>query len=161
MGLIIRIVIVYVVLIAGLRLLGKRELSQLTPFELLMLMLVPEMLQQAMMGEDFSLTSGLVAVTTLFGLVYLNSFLSYKFRLVRAATEGSPTILVRYGKLVPDGLGRERVPADEVYSEMHHAGIERLEQVKWAILETDGQISFIPFEPVKPLLREPEPNSPS
>ena len=144
---VVRVTIIYVFLLMGLRALGKRELGQLSPFEVMTLLLIPEIVSQAIVGEDFSLTNALVGVSTLFCLVFLNSALSYRFKPVRRLTEGGPVILVHDGRFIDKAMDHERVSAGEIFSEMHKSGIDELSRVKWAILETDGKISIVSHEP--------------
>lgn len=144
---VLRIAVVYLFLLLGLRVLGKRELGQLSPFELVTLLLIPEIMSQALVREDFSLTNALVGVSTLFCIVFLNSVLSYRVKAVRSVMEGKPAVLVRNGELILQHMHHERVSADEVFSEMHKSGLEKLSQVKWAILEADGKISIISHQP--------------
>ena len=141
---VIRITVIYLVILVGLRLLGKRELSQLTPQELVTLMLIPEIVSQSMVGEDFSVTNGVIGVTTILSLVFLTSLLKQKSRRMEQLIEGKPSLLVAHGRLIDDTLNRERISPDEVFGEMHKSGLERLDQVKWAILETDGKVSIVP-----------------
>lgn len=141
---VIRIVIIYFVILVGLRFLGKRELSQMTPLELVTLMLIPEIVSQSMIGEDFSVTNGIIGITTIFSLVFLMSLLKQKSTFFDRLIEGTSTLLIERGKLIEENLNKERITAGEVFTEMHKSGLERLKQVKWAILETDGKISIIP-----------------
>jgi uncharacterized membrane protein YcaP (DUF421 family) len=144
---VLRIAFVYTLLLLGLRVLGKRELGQLSPFDFVTLMMIPEIVQQAMVREDFSLTNAVIAVCTLFCLIFTNAALSYRFKPVRRVMESRPVVLVHNGRLITRNLDRERVPADEILSEVHKSGIEDLSDVKWAILEPDGRIGIVSFEP--------------
>jgi uncharacterized membrane protein YcaP (DUF421 family) len=144
---VLRVGFVYAFILVLLRIMGKRELSQLSPLELVMLILIPELVAQALVREDFSMTNAVIAVTTLISLVFVTSMLVYRFRWFGALVEGKPSLLVEAGKPVPETMDRERIPADEIAAEMRRAGIERLEDVKWAILEPGGRISFIGYEP--------------
>lgn len=143
MDMVLRIALVYVVLMLGFRVLGKRELSQLSPFELVTLLIIPEIVAPSMTAGDHSMVGALVGVTTLWALAFLNSMLGYRSRLFRPVSESPPAVLVRHGRLVERNLHRERVRPDEVYSEMRLNGIEELAQVKWAILEPGGKVSFV------------------
>jgi uncharacterized membrane protein YcaP (DUF421 family) len=140
---VIRIAVIYLVILVGLRLLGKRELSQLTPLELVTLMLIPEIVSQSMIGEDFSVTNGVIGLTTIFSLVFLTSLLKQRVKAVERIIEGTPTLLAAHGELIEENLNKERITPDEVFGEMHKSGFEYLSQVKWAILETDGKISIV------------------
>lgn len=141
---VVRITTIYLVILVGLRLLGKRELSQLTPLELITLMLIPEIVSQSMIGEDFSITNGVIGITTIFSLVFVTSLLKQKVKAFERIVEGSPSVLVERGRFNKENLNKERITPDEVFSEMHKSGLEYLSQVKWAILETDGKISIVP-----------------
>ena len=140
---VIRVIFVYVFVWACFRVLGKRELSQMAPFELVMLLFVPQFFSRALTRQDYSMTNAITASTTLFSMVLLTSILSYKFGHFRRFMEARPTVLVKRGQIVAPALGEERIAPDEIYSAMHKAGIERLDQVQWAILEADGKIAII------------------
>jgi uncharacterized membrane protein YcaP (DUF421 family) len=147
MDTILRVVIIYFFLLVALRVIGKREFGQLGPFDLVVLLLIPEMLTDALSHGDPSLTNGLLGVTTLLTLVLLTSLVSYRFRRAGEIIEGEPTVLVQHGWLVASNLHRERVAPSEILNAMHESGLERMDQVKWAILGTDGRISIVPWEP--------------
>jgi uncharacterized membrane protein YcaP (DUF421 family) len=138
-----RVIFVYAFVWACLRTLGKRELSQLAPFELVMLLLIPQFFSRALTRQDYSMTNSVVAATTLFSIVFLTSIASFRFAGFRHFMQANPTVLVRQGQLLPPGLRRERITPDEIVSAMHKAGIERIEDVAWAILEPDGKIAII------------------
>lgn len=146
---VIRVAIVYVFILFGLRVMGKREFSQLSPAELVTLLLIPELVAQGLVREDFSLINGLVALSTLFSLVFLTSTLSFLSPSFSKALSGTPTVLVHDGELIVEHLNRERIPPSEIFGEMHKSGIESLSEIKWAILETDGKISIIPLDEQK------------
>lgn len=141
---VIRIASIYVFVMLGLRIIGKRELSQLAPRELVMLLLIPELFSQAALGEDFSLTNAMVACATLLLLVFWTSVATHLSPSLSRIVDAAPAVLVRHGRLVEQSLDRERVTADEVFAEMRHVGLTRLSQVEWAILEGDGKISIVP-----------------
>jgi uncharacterized membrane protein YcaP (DUF421 family) len=141
---VLRVALIYILLLAGLRVLGKREFGQLAPMELIALLLIPEIVSQALIGDDYSLTNALVAISTLFVLVFLNSLLTHMSRRFESVVESTPTVLAHDGRLVHDNLHRERITPSEIYSEMRKSGLERLEQVRWAVLEGDGKISIVP-----------------
>lgn len=143
MDMVVRVALVYAGLLLAFRFIGKRELSKLSPFELVTLLLVPEIVGPALTTNDHSLTGALLGVATLLCLAVGNSLLDYRSRLARRVTESEPTLLVHRGALVERNLHRERVRPDEIASEMRLSGIERLEQVRWAVLEPGGRISFV------------------
>ncbi len=130
-----------------LRLLGKRELAEMTPFEFVMLVAIGDLIQQAVTHNDFSLTgSGLAMATFAFWGLMLN-FLGNASRRAERLIEGQPTVIVRGGALLRRNMARNRLTENEVASEMRLAGIAHIENVAWAILETNGKISFIEAKP--------------
>lgn len=143
---VVQVVLIYIFIVIGLRVVGKREFSQLSPLELVTLLIIPEMVSQALVREDHSLTNALVGAATLIVLVYLSSLLQHKFQAVEKAVSGEPAVLVRNGKYVGKHMNEERISPEEIFAAMHQAGLERLEQVRWAILESDGKISIVPEE---------------
>jgi uncharacterized membrane protein YcaP (DUF421 family) len=147
MSIVVRIAIIYVFLLIALRLMGKREFGQLTPFELVTLLLIPEILTEALHAGESSLTAAFIGVSTLLSLVFITSVLAYRVPWIGRWTEGRPVVLVQNGDLVAWAMHRERVSPEEVLSELHKTGLERIDQVKWGVLETDGKISFVPLDP--------------
>lgn len=145
MDTVVRVTVIYATLMLCFRIIGKRELSQMSSFELVTLMLIPEIVSQAIQGDDYSLTSALIGVTTLFTLVVGTSLLTHLSRRVAEFTDGKPTVLAYDGRLIKHALDIERIQPEEIHSAMHQAGLELLDQVKWAILEPDGKISIIPY----------------
>jgi uncharacterized membrane protein YcaP (DUF421 family) len=143
---VIRVTIFYLIILIGLRVMGKREFSQLTPLELVTLLLIPEIVSQSILREDFSLTNGMVAISTLFSLVFINSLLMQKSKKVEELVSGTPTVLVAHGRFIEENLNKERVTPGEVFGEMHKSGLDELAQVKWAVLEGDGKISVVPVK---------------
>lgn len=135
---------VYLFVLVGLRVLGKRELGQLSPIELVTLLMIPEIVSQALTAGDSSLGNALAGVATLLVLVFVTSLLSHRFKSFEAAITGEPTVLVHGGKLREDAMNNTRITPDEVFSEMHKSGLVTLDQVQWAILETDGTIAIVP-----------------
>jgi uncharacterized membrane protein YcaP (DUF421 family) len=147
MEIVVRVAIIYVFLMLGLRVIGKREFGQLTPFELVTLLLIPEIVTKALTGQDYSLTAAFIGVSTLLVLVFLTSLLAYRFPSFGRFTEGRPALLAREGMLVPATLHRERVSPEEIRLELHKYGLEEWAQVKWALLEVDGSITLVPWMP--------------
>ncbi len=144
MDVVIRVAIVYIFVLFGVRVIGRRELSDMSPIDMVSLLLIAEIAAQALPGgEDFSLVTGLTGVATLLLLVFISSQLHYLYPKVERAVEGRPTVLVEAGRYVYANLDKELVTPSEILSEVRHSGLEDIEQVKWAILETDGRISII------------------
>lgn len=142
---VVRTTVVYAVLLAGLRLAGKREIGQMTPFDLVVLLVVSNAVQNAMVGADTSLTGGLVSALTLLLVNTVVSRLGVRFAWLRRETVGSPTLLAHEGRLLDEHLRREGLTADEVLQALREHGIDDLSAVKTAVLEVDGTISVIPI----------------
>jgi uncharacterized membrane protein YcaP (DUF421 family) len=145
MEIIIRVAVIYLFIFVGLRILGKRELSQLSAIELVTLMLVPEIVSQALSAEA-SLINALVGVSTLFVLVFLTSLISYIWKPAEDLIEGTPLLLKDGEGLQLEAMDKERVSVDEIFAAMRQSGFDDLKQVKTIILEADGKINFIPAE---------------
>ena len=139
-----RVVFVYFFLMVAFRLAGKRELSELSPFELVTLLMIPEIYSSALNSNDNSLAHATISVATLFVLVFVTGVVTFRSRRVERLIEGEPTVLVRQGNYLEDALKRERISPEEIMGEMHKAGIADVRDVEWAILEVDGRISIIP-----------------
>lgn len=146
-----RVVFVYALVWACFRILGKRELTQMSPFELVTLLLIPQLFSRALTRQDYSMTNAVIGATTLVTLVFLTSAASYRFRRVSRVMQAKPTVLVHHGSLMEEHLNRERIAPEDIVSAMHKVGLERLGQVEWAILEGDGKIAFIPTSDRTPI----------
>jgi uncharacterized membrane protein YcaP (DUF421 family) len=143
MDIVLRASAVFVILYLLLRLLGKRELGQLTPFELLVMIVMGDLIQQGVTHNDFSLTGALLAVATFGFLALLLSWITYLFPAMERLLDGKPRVVVRDGTIIAENLRRDRVTRSELESEMRLAGIASLKEVAWAIIEPQGKISFI------------------
>jgi len=139
----VRTAIIYVAVLVGLRLTGKREVGQMTPFDLVLLILIANAVQNAMTGPDNSVTGGLVAAGTLLLLNFLMSHLVFRNRRIRRIVEGTPTILVRNGEMVLKNLESEHITPDELRQALREHGVPRPEEVGLAVLEIDGSISVL------------------
>lgn len=140
---VLHVLVTFAVLMLAFRVIGKRELSSLSPFELVTLMLIPEILSNAVQGQS-SLLQGLAGLSTVLLLVVLTSLLSQRFVRLQSVFESPPTLLVADGRLLEDNMNAERIAPDELLSEMHKQGLSRLSEVRFAILESGGNITFIP-----------------
>jgi uncharacterized membrane protein YcaP (DUF421 family) len=144
---VIRGLIIYLFLMLVFRLSGKRTLAQTTPFEFILLLIISEVTQQALVGEDYSITASLILITTLVGMDLLLSLIKQKWRGFEKVTEGSPLIVVANGKLLQNRAGKSRVSEEDILEAARNLhGLERMEQIKYAVLELDGSISIIPKE---------------
>lgn len=141
-----RSLVVYVAVLVGLRLGGRRELGQLTPFDLVVILLVANAVQNAMVGADTSLQGGLVSAATLFAVNAGVARLRLRSERVRQLVEGVPVVLVQHGEIVTANLHREGITEDEVIAAVReHGEIGDLSQVELAVLETDGSVSVVPM----------------
>lgn len=140
---ILRCIVIYLFLLVALRLTGKRQLGQFTPFDFAILLIVSNAVQNAMIGPDTSLIGGMIGAATLFGLNYLLSVLSARYNIFGRELLGVPTLLVDDGHLITENLRRERIDPDDVLMAMREHGVDSLASVKHAILETDGTISIV------------------
>lgn len=143
MDIVLRATVIFVALYVLVRLMGKRELGQMTPFELIVLVVIGDLIQQGVTQNDFSLTGAIIAVSTIAFLALVMSWLSYLFPRAERLFEGEPRVILRDGELLADNLRRNRLTRSEIESEMRLAGISRMSDVAWAILEPRGKISFI------------------
>jgi uncharacterized membrane protein YcaP (DUF421 family) len=145
MEIIVRATAIYLFLWMLTRGLGKRELAEMTVFELLLLMVVGDLIQQGVTQEDTSITGAMLAVGTIGAWIAIFSWFGYRYRGVRRLLEGVPVIVVRDGWPVEPALRLERVTLDEVLEEARNNGIANLRDVELGILEADGQFSFLQY----------------
>lgn len=146
---VVRGTLVYLVLLVLLRLSGKRTVGQFTPFDLLVLVLLGDAVQGAMIADDRSVTGGVILVATLLFLNWLAGFISARSRSVDQLLEGNPVLLVREGTLYENALRRSNLTHAELKESMRKHGCTRMEDVRLAVLETDGQISIVPADQSK------------
>lgn len=139
---------IYMVILLGVRLSGKREVGQMTPFDLTLLLLLSNSVQNAMTGPDNSLVGGIAAALTLLLLNWLVAEMSGLNRRFRRVVQGSPTLLVHNGELVMDHMAREHVTIDEIHRVMREHGIGSLQDVALAVLEVDGSISLLKYDDI-------------
>ncbi len=143
MDIALRATIIFLALYLLVRLMGKRELGQMTPFELIVLVVIGDLIQQGVTQNDFSLTGAIIAISTIAFLALHMSSASYLWPWSERMLEGEPRVIVRDGEVLTSNLRRNRLTVSEIESEMRLAGIGRMEDVAWAILEPRGKISFI------------------
>jgi uncharacterized membrane protein YcaP (DUF421 family) len=125
------------------RTIGRRELSSLAPFDIILLVVLGDAIQQGLTQDDYSVTGAMIAITTLALLQRGTSFVSFRFGFARRLLEGEPVVIVQDGRLIESNLRRERLTPADVSEEARLNQIDSLERVKWAVLEPNGQISFI------------------
>lgn len=136
---------IYVVLLIIVRLSGRRTLAQMTPFDLVLLLIIAETTQQALLGDDFSITNALILIVTLFGIDIALSYLKKEYSGLCLVIDGTPTILLSHGQPDERALRRARVSIDDVLKAARiQQGLERQDQIKFAVLEASGEISIVP-----------------
>ncbi|MCC6830554.1 MAG: DUF421 domain-containing protein [Thermoleophilia bacterium] len=144
MDIVIRAAVIFLVLYAVARLIGRRELGQMEPFDILLLVVLGDLIQQGVTQNDASVTGALLAVATMCLLTVAMSFASYRWRPMRLLLEGTPVVLIADGRMVEPNLRRERITHEELAEWARMQQIADLGDVRWAVLETTGKVSFIP-----------------
>lgn len=139
----IRTIILYLILIIGLRLTGKRQIGELEPIELVLTMLLSDLASVPMQDFGIPLLNGLVPIITLLSLSTLFSYFSMRSMRFRSLVCGEPAIIIREGKLLQDVMRHNRLTLDELLEELRSQGISDLDDVKYAVLETSGQLSVL------------------
>jgi uncharacterized membrane protein YcaP (DUF421 family) len=147
---VLRTGVIYLLVLIGVRLSGKREVGQMTPFDLTLLLLLSNSVQNAMTGPDTSLMGGAVAACTLLILNYLIADVAGANRRFRRWIEGEPSLLIHDGKTIESHMAREHVSMDELHRALREHGINSCDQVALAVLEVDGSISCLKYDEIKP-----------
>ena len=143
MDIVIRAAVAYAFIIFLLRIIGRRELSTLAPSDLVLLVVMGDLVQNGVTQSDQSVTGVFLALSTFAILTVAVSVVTFKSRRVQPLVEGAPLILVQDGKPVDKNLRSERLNIDDVAEEARGQGIERLDEIKWCVLESSGSMSFI------------------
>lgn len=145
MDIILRAVTIYVFLFILFRVTGKRSLAQITTFDLILLLIISEVTQQAMVGDDFSITASALAILTLVSLDLATTLLKQYVPKLEPWFEDGPLVLVENGKAIQRRLDKSRVDEDDILEAAREKqGLERMEQIKYAVLEKTGTISIVP-----------------
>jgi uncharacterized membrane protein YcaP (DUF421 family) len=139
----LRAVVLYIFIVFVTRVIGRRELSSLSPFDLILLIILGDAVQQGLTQDDYSVTGAIIAVSTIASLQVLTSYVSFRSQRARKVLEGLPIVVVDNGRVVDENLRRERMTEDEVAEEMRAQQIASFDEVQWAILESNGSISFV------------------
>jgi uncharacterized membrane protein YcaP (DUF421 family) len=143
MDVVLRATLAFIFLVALLRVIGRRELSSFEPFDLILLVVIGDLIQQGVTQSDYSFTGILLSVGTFAVLTVVLSFLSARVRWVRPIVEAAPLIVVQDGKVIEKNLRRERMTAAEVAAEARQQQIGSLDEVQWAVVESNGRVSFV------------------
>lgn len=143
MEIVVRAAVVYVLLWILLRTMGKRELAEVTAFELVILVVLGDIVQQGVTQEDMSVTGAALAASTMGLLAVASSVVGHRFPKTRPGLEGTPSLVVRDGVILQEVLDIQRVPITDLNEALRKRGIGDVSSVAWGILETDGTFSFI------------------
>lgn len=144
MDLVIRAAVVFVVIWIITRVAGRRELSTMQPIDVILLVVIGDMVQQGVTQGDTSVTGAMLVIFTFTLLTVAFSYVSFRIPKLRPVMEGEPLLLVEDGKVLARNLRRERITEDELAAEARQQQIADLADVRFAVLETSGRISFIP-----------------
>jgi uncharacterized membrane protein YcaP (DUF421 family) len=153
---ILRPIIIYFVLIIGLRLAGKRELAQLNPFDLVVLLTLSNTVQNSIIGNDNSVTGGIIGAITLLVVNYIVVRFLYDHHKIEQLVEGEADVLIKNGKIRNDQLKKEIITLEELESAAHKQGFASLDEIEKAVLEPGGTVSFIGKKPAPDALRHQE-----
>jgi uncharacterized membrane protein YcaP (DUF421 family) len=144
MDLVLRAVVVFFFIYLVTRIIGRRELSSLEPFDLILLVVIGDLVQQGVTQSDESITGTLTVITTFSVLTVLVAYVSFKIKRIRLVLDGEPIVLVEDGRVIERNLRRERLTVDELAAEARLQQVASINDIQWAVLETGGQISVIP-----------------
>ena len=143
MDIVLRGIVVFVFLFVLVRVMGRRELSSLEPFDLILLIILGDAVQQGLTQDDYSLTGAMLAVGTIAILQIATSWLNFRVPRLRPILDGEPIVVVQDGRPIEKNLKRERLTNDDLAEAARKQGIAKLDDVAWAVMETSGSISFI------------------
>lgn len=147
MDAVLRSCAIYIILMIFFRIIGKRTLSQITTFDFVLLLIIGEATQQALLGDDFSLTNAAIVIVTLMFLDVALSLIKQRSQVVDQLIDGVPTLLVENGVPIKEHMEKSRVDLEDILESARESqGLERMEQIKYAVLERGGQISIVPVE---------------
>lgn len=144
MDLVIRAVVVFFFIFLVTRIVGRRQLGELEPFDLILLVVLGDLVQQGITQSDESVTGTLIVISTIALLSVLVSWAAFRSKALRVLSEGEPIVLVSDGQPIERNMRRERITLADIQEEARQAQIASVADLQWAILENDGQISCIP-----------------
>jgi uncharacterized membrane protein YcaP (DUF421 family) len=144
MDIVLRAVVVFVFIWLLTRIIGRRELSTLEPFDLILLIVLGDFVQQGVTQNDFSVTGAMLAAGTMALMTVFFSWLAFRFKRLQPVLEGDPVILVERGTPIERNLRRNRITLEELAAQARLQQVAHIENIEWAVLETSGQISVIP-----------------
>ncbi len=146
MDLVIRATVVFFFIFIVTRVAGKRELSSMEPFDLILLVVIGDLVQQGITQSDYSVTGALLVISTMTILTVFLAFVNFRLRFLRSVLEGEPVVLVDNGKVIERNMRRERITIEDLEAEGRQQQVTDVGKMRWAVLETSGRISIIPAE---------------
>ena|SRR5215210_892693 len=144
MDIVLRATAVFFFILCLTRVVGRRELSSREPFDLIMLVVIGDFVQQGVTQNDFSVTGAVLAAGTIGALTVFVSWIGWRYRALRPVLEGEPIIIVQDGEPIKRNLDRNRITFEEVAAAAREQQLESVDKVRWAVLETNGRISIVP-----------------
>jgi len=146
MDLAIRAAVIFLFILIVTRLMGKRELASLEPFDLILLVVLGDLVQQGVTQDDYSVTGAMIVISVMVLMTVATSYLTFRSRGIRRVIEGEPVVLVENGRPIEQNLQRERITVGELEEKARLEQVDSLDNVRLAVLETSGNISIIPAQ---------------
>jgi uncharacterized membrane protein YcaP (DUF421 family) len=144
MDLVLRATVIFFFVFLITRVAGKRELSSMEPFDLILLVVLGDLVQQGVTQSDYSVSGALIVISTITILTVALSYVNFRLRFLRSALEGQPVVLVENGRMIERNMRRERITLEDIEAEGRQQQVESIGDMRWAVLETNGRISIIP-----------------
>jgi uncharacterized membrane protein YcaP (DUF421 family) len=144
MDLVFRATVIFFFVFLITRIAGKRELSSMEPFDLILLVVLGDLVQQGVTQSDYSVTGALIVISTITILTVALSYVNFRLRFLRGALEGQPVVLVENGNMIERNMRRERITMEDLEAEGRQQQVTAIADMRWAVLETNGRISIIP-----------------
>jgi uncharacterized membrane protein YcaP (DUF421 family) len=143
MDLVLRATFVFCLILVITRAVGRRELSSMEPFDLILLVVIGDLVQQGVTQSDYSLTGATTVIVTMACLTVGTAYLSFRFKRLRPLLDGEPILLIADGRILDEPLRRQRMTVEELRAEARQQSIGSLDDIRYAVLESNGKISFI------------------
>jgi uncharacterized membrane protein YcaP (DUF421 family) len=144
MDLVFRAAVLFAALFVLLRVVDRRELAQMEPFDLILMIVLGDAIQQGLTQDDYSVTGALITVATLAGIQTLAGYVAYRSKRMRKVMDGEPIVLVESGRVIDRNMRRVHIDVDDLAEEARAAQLKSIDQIDWAVLETSGKVSIIP-----------------
>ena len=143
MDLVLRATVVFIVVLVVTRAVGRRELSSMEPFDLILLVVIGDLVQQGVTQSDNSVTGAVTVIATMAVLTMTTAYLSFRFKRLRPMLEGDPVLLILDGRVLDKNLRRQRMTTEELAAEARQQSIASLSEIRYAVLESNGRLSFL------------------